>query len=87
MRCKCVCMCECVHVLSKKNFKEVQRQNQNLFGDSWASLDTIENWNIDTENKLDVLPEEGEKVCSREQAWPHIVSISLALNFVLFASA
>ena len=56
MRCKCVCMCECVHVLSKKNFKEVQHQNQNLFGGSQASLDTIENWNIGIENKLDVLP-------------------------------
>ena len=47
----------------------------------------MENCNIGIENKLDALPEEGEKVCSREQAWLHVISIPLALNFVLFACA
>lgn len=83
----CVCVYACACSVKEEFQGSATSESKSVLEVVEHSLDTTENWNTDIENKLDVLPEEEEKVCGRGQAWLHIVSIPLALNFVLFACA
>ena len=83
----CVCVYACACSVKEEFQGSATSESKSVLEVVEHSLDTIENWHTDIGNKLDVLPEEEEKVCGREQVWLHIVSIPLALNFVLFACA